>query len=220
MILFMWAIGIVTSISQFLFAPPYLFTQTQFALFYLGPIIGACVGEVWGHFFNEFLFKQYMKKHKGVYVPENRLCGTYLPFLFGFTGLVLFGQTLQRQLTWFGLCFGWGLYTFAMVAATTPVSAYLLDSFPKDAASVSGILNFWRTTGGFCVSYFQMKWIVHNGAATSFGIQAGLLGASFLTIIITQIYGKKWRSKAHPQLNEDVKIVPITKAISEAKEAD
>ncbi len=196
MILFMWAIGIVTSISQFLLAPPYSFSHTAFALFYLGPMVGAILGEVWGHFFNDWLCDHYTRTHNGTYMPENRLWGTYPAIFISFTGLILYGQTLEHSLTWFGLCFAWSIYTFAQVTGTTAVGAYLLDSFPEDAALVSGILNFWRTTGGFCVIYFQLKWVARNGAAVSFGCQAAILAASFGTIILAQIWGKWWRRRS------------------------
>jgi len=48
---------------------------------------------------------------------------------------------------WIGVAFGWGLNTFAMLAATTVISAYVLDCFPQHAALASSWLNFWRVTG-------------------------------------------------------------------------
>ena len=144
MVLVCWVIGIVSTWSEIVLAPPWLFSPDKFALSYLAPLIGAFVGQLWGHFFNDWLQNWYIRTHHGVYVLENRLWGTYAPTLIGFTGLILVGQTLQHTLSWMGLCLGWAFLVFAMVSATTAISAYCLDCFPKHASLVAAIINMWR----------------------------------------------------------------------------
>ena len=57
-------------------------------------------------------------------------------------------------------------------------------------------LIFHRTTGGFCVIYFQLKWIATTGPDVSFGCQAMVLAVAFLAgVVTTQIWGRKWRLK-------------------------
>lgn len=57
-------------------------------------------------------------------------------------------------------------------------------------------LTLCRTTGGFCVIYFQLKWIATTGPGVSFGLQAMVLGVAFLAgVVTTQIWGRKWRLK-------------------------
>ncbi|KAK3670255.1 hypothetical protein LTR78_009910 [Recurvomyces mirabilis] len=88
-----WVIGIVSTWSllvlpppYLLTPPPYLLTPTEFALSYLAPMIGAFVGEVWGHYFNDFVANWYIRTHNGFWVSEVRLWGTYMPTLVGFAG--------------------------------------------------------------------------------------------------------------------------------------
>ncbi|KUJ10142.1 MFS general substrate transporter [Mollisia scopiformis] len=145
MLLFTWAIGIVTTVTQFIRPPPYLLDNTQASLFYLAPIVG--------------------------------------------------GLTLQKQLPVIGLAAAWSLMAFAQVASTTAISAYALDVFPHHAALASSWINFWRTTGGFCVTYFQTQWVAKSGAATTFGIQAAIIAFGFIFVIITQVMGARWRLK-------------------------
>jgi hypothetical protein len=147
LVLFTWAIGIVTTVTQFIRPPPYLLDDTHASLFYFAPIIGGIVGELWGHVFNDFLSNHYIKTHSGKYSPENRLWGAYIPCAFGIAAMVLYGQTLQKELPLVGLGAAWSLMVCAEVMSTTAISAYLLDIFPHHAALASAWLNFWRTTG-------------------------------------------------------------------------
>jgi hypothetical protein len=195
MLLFTWAIGIVTTVTQFIRPPPYLLNDTQASLFYLAPMVGAVVGELWGHWFNDFLCNRYIKTHNGQYQPENRLWAVWPACAFGIGAMVLYGQTLQKELPVIGLAAAWALMTFSQVASTTAISAYALDIFPHHAALASSWINFWRTTGGFCVTYFQTQWVAKSGAAVTFGIQGAIIAFGFIFIIITQVWGVKWRHK-------------------------
>jgi MFS family permease len=147
MILFTWAIGIVTTVTQFTRPPPYLLNDTQASLFYFAPIVGAIVGEFWGHWFNDFSANLYIRTHAGKYLPENRLWGVYLPAILAAVSLILYGQTLQNSLPLVALGASWSIMAFAQVAATTAISAYALDCFPHHAALASSWINFFRTTG-------------------------------------------------------------------------
>jgi MFS family permease len=151
----MWTIGIVSTITQFVKPPPYLFSDTAASLLFFAPMIGTILAEFWGHWFNDFLANRYIRTHGGKYKPENRLWGVYPPWILGMAGLVLFGETLQHQLSWVGIAFGWGMNCFSTLGTTVAISAYILDVFPQQAALASAWLNAMRTIGGFCVVYFQ-----------------------------------------------------------------
>lgn len=144
MVLVAWVIGLVTTISQLVLPPPYSFGPSALAAMWIAPMIGATIGGLWGDWFNNWLQAQYIRTHSGAYVLENRLWGTYAPTAIGVVGLVLYGQTLQHSLHWIGLLLAWAFIAFAMVSATTAVSAYCLDSFPNHASLVAGIVNMWR----------------------------------------------------------------------------
>ena len=45
----MWTIGIVSTITQFVKPPPYLFSDTAVSLLFLAPMIGTVCAEFWGH---------------------------------------------------------------------------------------------------------------------------------------------------------------------------
>jgi MFS family permease len=144
MVLVAWVIGVNTTISQLVLPPPYSFSPAALATSWLAPIIGAVIGGLWGDWFNAWLQSRYIRTHSGVYVVENRLWGAYAPTLLGFTGLILYGQTLQHSMHWMGLLVAWSFIAFSMVSATTAVSAYCLDSFPNHASLVAAIINMWR----------------------------------------------------------------------------
>jgi hypothetical protein len=226
MILFTWAIGIVTTITQFTRPPPYSLNDLNASLFYVAPIVGSIVGEFWGHWFNDFICSRYIKSHNGRFLPETRLWGVYAPAALASVSLILYGQTLQKTLPVIALAAAWSIMAFAQVAATTAISAYALDSFPEHAALASSWINFFRTTGkspfpsfpacqelplqqltillgGFCVTYFQLKWVALNGPAVVFGCQAAIVAAAVLFVVATQVWGRGWRVKNAPQ--------PVTK---------
>lgn len=191
----MWTIGIVSTITQFIKPPPYLFSDTATALMYFAPMIGTLAAEFWGHWFNDFLCNRYIKTHGGHYAPENRLWGVYPAWIIGIAGLITFGETLQHHKSWVGIAFGWGMNCFSTLGTTVAISAYILDVFPQHAALASAWINAFRTVGGFCVVYFQVKWVAHSGPAVTFGCQAAIVAFFIISIIATQLKGASWRAK-------------------------
>lgn len=72
--------------------------------------------------FNDFICNRYIRTHGGKYKPENRLWGVYPAWVIGIAGLILFGETLQRKLSWVGIAFGWGMNCFSTLGTTVAVS--------------------------------------------------------------------------------------------------
>ena len=148
----MWTIGIVSTITQLVKPPPYLFSDTAVALLYFAPMIGTVLAEVWGHWFNDFICNQYIRTHGGRFKPETRLWGVYPAWIVGIGGLVLFGQALEHDLKWIAVAFGWGMNCFSTLGTTAAVSAYLLDVLPHHAALAAAWINAFRTVGRFRAS--------------------------------------------------------------------
>lgn len=144
MVLVAWVIGVNVTISLLVSPPPYAWSFQKQALSWLAPLIGACIGEIWGHWFNDFLQRSYIRRHNGIYVLENRLWGTYVPTFIGITGLILYGQSFQHILHWMVILVAWAMIAFSMIAGTTAVSAYCLDAFPHHSSLVASIINMWR----------------------------------------------------------------------------
>jgi hypothetical protein len=152
---FMWAIGI-NQTSSILFATPvvaggYGFDEKGLGFLFFAPIIGAILGEAFGHFFNDFLAGRYIRKHGGVFVPEARLTPIYLSAFFMIPGLVIIGQALHNHWHWVAIEMSWGMFVFGCMIASVAITAYALDSYPSASGEVSALINVGRILGGFSV---------------------------------------------------------------------
>lgn len=197
MLTFAWAVGINTTLAMFL-GPAYGFGLKQTGFFYFTPIVAVILGEVSGHWLHDFLAKQYIRTHKGHFEPEVRLRAICVALPFMVIGLVLVGQSLDGHWHFMACSVAWGLYVFSAMVTTVACSSYVLDSYPEASGEVSAWLNFFRTLGGFIVSYFQVTWATAQGTKVSFGIQAAICGGAFLIILALMIWGKKLRMWAGP----------------------
>lgn len=152
---FMWAVGI-NQTSAILFATPqaaggYGFSTSTVGYVFFAPIVAVLIGELFGHFVNDWLARRYIRQHEGVFVPEARLTPVYLAGAFMVPGLVLIGQTLHRHLHWAGIVIGWGMYVYGCMVASVAITAYAVDAYPTAAGEVSALINFSRILGGFSV---------------------------------------------------------------------
>ncbi|TKA53778.1 hypothetical protein B0A49_12101, partial [Cryomyces minteri] len=198
MLTFMWAIGLNTTLTLFLAPPPpkgYGYSSLTIALFYLSPMIAAIVGELFGHWFNDFIANRYIRRSGGAFEPEVRLWTVYISSTFLVAALVLYGYGIERHWPWIGLTMAWAMYSFGIVTATVAITAYALDVFPHHGVEAAAIINMFRTSGRFIVNYSQVDWAVNLGAITSFGTEAGIVAAVCFAVVALQIFGAKSRSK-------------------------
>ncbi|KAI7781834.1 hypothetical protein LA080_014324 [Diaporthe eres] len=162
---FMWSIGINIT-TGILFGTPrvaggYGYSPTSVGYLYFAPVVGVMLGEVFGHYFNDWLARRYVKKHGGVYQPEVRLYMIYIAAVCMAVGLIVLGQALHRGLSPAAVVMGWGLHL-------------------RHNDHVSGWSNFARAIGGFGVGYFQQPWGAKVGFDVSFGTQAAVVGFGLL----------------------------------------
>ncbi|KAL8287337.1 hypothetical protein RQP46_003789 [Phenoliferia psychrophenolica] len=153
----------------------YGFSLRTISFLYFTPLVGLAIGEVIGHYANDWVATRYIRRHKGIFRPECRLY-TYFgaaPLMIG--GLVLVGQALQRQLNVGAVVVGWGAYVIGVMISSVAVTSYLLDAFPSASGEVSAVVNLARTISGFSVGYFQLEW----GLTATFGVSFGRIGPTF-----------------------------------------
>ncbi|KAH6642757.1 major facilitator superfamily domain-containing protein [Boeremia exigua] len=199
LLVFAWAVGINITVVV-LFSTPaafggYGYSSKSLGLLYLTPIVAVFIGEAFGHFFNEWIARRYIGRHKGVYEAEARLPTIYIALVFMVAGLVLIGQSLEKLLPVVAVVFGWGLMTFGIMLSSVAVTAYALDAYPTVPAEVGGWINFMRVAGGFSVGYFQQPWGDRVGFATSFGTQAAIVAFSGVFVVAAHVYGHRLRAR-------------------------
>lgn len=196
---FAWAIGINIS-TAILFGLPqelggYGYDFTRLGFLHFAPIVGVFLGEIFGHFFNDYLTRRYVRKHDGVFEPEARLVTIYISAIPMIAGLVLMGQALHRHLSVVAIVVGWGMHSFGIMLTSVAVAAYLLDAYPSAPAEVCGLTTVVRALSGFSVGYYQQEWGAKVGYDVSFGTQAGIVAASMILVVLVHRFGHNLRLK-------------------------
>ncbi|KAH7346955.1 major facilitator superfamily domain-containing protein [Pyrenochaeta sp. MPI-SDFR-AT-0127] len=196
---FMWSIGINIT-TAILFATPvafggYGFSATAVGFLYFTPVVAVFIGEIFGHYFNDFLANRYIHRHKGIFEPEVRLITVYLSTILMVPGLILLGFALQQHMHYGVIIVGWGMFTFGVMTTSVAVTTYAIDAYPTAPGEVSGYINFMRVIGGFSVGYFQQPWGLAVGYAASFGTQAAIVAIALVPFTILYKYGKFLRNK-------------------------
>jgi hypothetical protein len=195
----MWAVGINIE-TAILFTVPkekggYGFGPEALGYICLTPAVAIVLGELFGHFFNDFAANRYIRKHEGFFIPEARLPSNYIGAFLMIPGLILLGQALQRNLQYGAIIMGWGMYVVGVMTASVAITAYCLDAYPSGSAEVNCFLNFSRTIGGFAVGYFQQPWGEKSGYGVSFGVQAAIVANALIILGCIQIFGERMRAR-------------------------
>ncbi|GAA5855545.1 hypothetical protein JCM9279_005115 [Rhodotorula babjevae] len=199
---FMWAVGINVT-SSIIFGLPkaiggYGFSLTTISYLYFTPLVALFIGEVFGHFANDWIAARYVRRHNGLFRPEARLPIYFIAVAVMIPGLIIVGQALEHHLNVGLIVVGWGLYVVGVMVASVAITAYALDYLPSASGEVSALVNLARTMSGFSVGYFQLHWGETAGFDVSFGIQAGIVGGAALLVGVLIVFGERLRKLGGP----------------------
>ena len=199
---FMWCIGINVTSSIILGLPQalggYGMGPLSLGYVYFTPIVAVYLGEIFGHWFNDFIANRYVRRHQGLFVPEVRLWTTYIGAALMVPGLIVIGQALKHHLNIGVIIIGWGMFQFGVMITSVATVAYALDCYPSASGEVSALINFGRVALGFSVGYFQMDWGAAQGFDVSFGLQAVVVVCAFLLLAVIQKFGARIRASSGP----------------------
>lgn len=195
---FAWVVGINTTLAMFV-TPLYNFGPRQIGFYYFTPVVAATLGEFVGRWLHDFLAKWHTRRSAGGRLkPEYRLTAITIAMPTMVIGIVVLGFALENAWHYMVAAVGWGLYVFGIMVTTTAITAYNLDCYPEGSGEVAAWLNFSRTTGGFIISYFQVRWANAMGTKKSLGIQAAIVFAAWFLIVYLQFFGEKLRRRSGP----------------------
>jgi hypothetical protein len=129
---FAWVVGINTTLSIFLTAPPYNFGTKSIGFFYFTPVVAAILGEIVGHWLHDALATLLTHRSKEKKLePEYRLMAMTISTPFMITGLIVLGFALEEAWHYMIAALGWGVSfrSLLLVLASltdSPISALRL----------------------------------------------------------------------------------------------
>lgn len=124
----------------------------QLGLSFLGLVVGSLLGEQLGGYMSDLWMSMRARKIGRKPEPEYRLWLSYIGFLLGIAGMVVFLVCTEQAATGkFDIrpIIGTGVAAFGNQVVTTVLTTYAVDTYPSDAGSVGVFINFVRSTWGF-----------------------------------------------------------------------
>ncbi|KAJ5344679.1 hypothetical protein N7452_002683 [Penicillium brevicompactum] len=172
----------------------------QLGLSFLGLVVGSLLGEQLGGYMSDLWMSMRARKIGRKPEPEYRLWLSYIGFLLGIAGMVVFLVCTEQAATGkFDIrpIIGTGVAAFGNQVVTTVLTTYAVDTYPSDAGSVGVFINFVRSTWGFIGPFWFTSMFESVGVAASSGVAAALImGAGFIPMALMHWQGRKWYSKA------------------------
>ncbi|KIP04994.1 hypothetical protein PHLGIDRAFT_108834 [Phlebiopsis gigantea 11061_1 CR5-6] len=141
------------------------------------------------------VYKHLKNKNNGVGKPEYRLL-VVIPTTFLLPiGLLITGWCAQERVHWIGTDIGFALVGAGTAAAFQGLQAYIIDSFPRYAASALAAVSCFRSLAGFGFPLFAPYMYKALGYGKGDTLLAALcLGVGCPALVLFYIYGERIRS--------------------------
>ncbi|PNH47869.1 hypothetical protein VD0004_g547 [Verticillium dahliae] len=191
---------LITTFS-FVYRDQYGFDEGTVGLTFLPAGIGMMIGVVVFGALSDMLVKRRMAAG-GDLVPEIRLtpavalpCATVLP-----VGLFIYGWTTEKQVHFIVPMLGVVIFSAGLMGVMMCIQNYLLDTFPRYAASVTAALAVLRSLAGALLPLAGLE--MYNALGLGWGNSLlGFLSAAMIPLpLLFYLYGARLRAKSNPQL--------------------
>ncbi|KAH8894672.1 MFS general substrate transporter [Thozetella sp. PMI_491] len=136
-----------TTISD-VFEDQYSFSSSSVGLTYLGLGIGQIIGVTAFGMVSDMMLRRMAKSADGVLKPEYRLPPLIVGTCFIAIGLIWYGWTAYKKVTWIVPILGMGFIGVGVITSFLPVSTYLVDAYTEFAASATAANTVLRSLGG------------------------------------------------------------------------
>jgi MFS family permease len=111
--------------------PPYGWDVGNLGLLALAGFIGAVIAFVVGGKLIDVLSAYMTEANGGIREPEFRLPALIIPAIVGPMGVLLFGISAARHLSWVAAAFGYAMQGFGLTALSNVVVTYAVDSYQQ-----------------------------------------------------------------------------------------
>ncbi|OLN87205.1 putative transporter C1529.01-like protein 3 [Colletotrichum chlorophyti] len=191
---------LITTFS-FVYRDYYGFDEGTVGLTFLPAGIGMMIGVVAGGVLADFIVKK--NQAKGIaHRPEVRLspglampCGIILPL-----GLFIYGWTTEKGVHYIVPMLGVVIFTIGLMGVMMCVQNYLLDTYPRYAASVTAALAVLRSLAGALLPLGGLE--MYNALGLGWGNSLlGFISVALVPIpLIFYLFGERIRSRFNPSL--------------------
>lgn len=186
----------------------YDFRTSQVGFSYLASGVGSLGGSLLSGKILTWFYKRMMQRYKQdciengkkpemseFNIQQARLGVLVIPTLLQFASALVFGWTIEKRVQYVVPLISTFFTSSASVIGMSCVQTLLIDLFPNDSASTTGILNLCRCL--LCAAGLAVvdKMIAALGVGGAFTLIAGIVLISNLTIVFEYIYGKELEKK-------------------------
>ncbi|RCI05113.1 hypothetical protein CU098_009016 [Rhizopus stolonifer] len=186
----------VETIIPDLYETKYGFNSWQTGLSYLGAGVGNMCGAFVCSMLSDRLLLRSRRLRGGASVVEDRLTANLWPACFIVIpfGLLLFGWTIEKGMSFWAPIVGFGIQNFGMNQIMTSTSAYIVDAMPGNGASATAAANLVRMVLACILTLVANPLVAAIGAGWTCVFLAGLTYVSCICLVILKLKGPAMRT--------------------------
>ncbi|KAI1445499.1 MFS general substrate transporter [Annulohypoxylon stygium] len=179
--------------SSVLIPPPYNFSVGAVGLINIPGMIGQAIGAIIGGVCIDKWSEYCAKRNNGVFVPETRLFLFFIPTIIVFVGIVLFGFSVEQQMSWPVIFVAYGLMSVGLTGSASITMTYVCDCYFPVSAECLEMINGIKNVVAFGLIHGVVPWVTNMGYAKAFGTLGGIFGGLMAFVVPLLVWGPEIR---------------------------